>query len=217
MAERSRSGTEQTLSRLALAGALGLAAVALGGCATTQPGSVAPPAGAGSSLAAQGAGAGEPPSVRDLMAVLTRSGVGPDQVALDLTYAPPLFFEVTGLEPPAEASARPTLAFMLEETVHEGALPDNPPTVFLMLDSGDRASPYDVKVTATDPHHRTTRLLFADPGNVSAASEIPGHELALTLVVPFTDGTVSAGNTFVWQLPINVGPAAPSTSPGASE
>lgn len=216
MTRGSTRGTKQTTSWLALAGALALVVIALSGCATGQAGSTDSSAGTSPSSALQPTGAARP-SVRDLVAAFTRSGVGPDQVGIDLTYAPPLFFEVTGLEPPAEASARPTLAFMLQETIHEGALPGGPPTVLLASETGARTAPYDIKVTASDPHHRTTRLLFPDPGEGSTTPQASGREHTLKLVVPFADGTVSAGNTFVWRLPIDLELAAPSTSPGASQ
>lgn len=215
MRERLSCQTDRTLSRITLVGALGLVALVLGGCAAGQP---------GSGVAVQETAPGRPtppaaiaggPSIRDLMSALTRSGVGPDQVAIELTYAPSLFFEVTGLQPPTEAGARPTLAFMLQETVHDGALPNEPPAVLLVLDAGARAEPYDVKVTAIDPHHRTTRLLFSDPGGASTGT-LAGSVHGLTLVVPFADGTVSAGNTFVWQLPIELEASATHTSLGAS-
>ncbi len=203
------------LFRLALIGVVALAAIAPAGCTASGAGSAASSSVTSASASPPGAITGHP-TVRDLVTMLTRSGVGPGQVALDLTYAPPMFFEVTALQPPAEMNVRPTLAFMLQETIHDGVLPAEPPAVLLELDTGARVVPYDVEVTATDPHHRTTRLLFPDPGDAFGISETAGRELALTLVVPFTDGTVSAANTFVWQLPINLGPAAPSPSLGVS-
>ena len=141
-------------------------------------------------------------SVRDLVTIFTRSGVGPDQVAIDLTYAPPIFFEATGLRPPPELGARPALAFMLQETIHDGARPGRPAAVVLVLDSGARVEPFDVTVTASDPHHRTTRLLFPDPDGASASTPTHGARLTVRLVVPFADGAVSAANTFEWRVPI---------------
>ncbi len=203
--------------RFTLTGSVGLVALILSGCAAGATGSVTSNAESRAGDTAQPAVVAGSPSLRDLMAALTRSGVGPDQVAIELTYAPPLFFDVTGLEPPEEASARPTLAFMLQETVHDGALSEEPPEVLLVLDSGARADAYDIEVTAEDPHHRTTRLLFADPSAGPAASQAPGFRQALRLEVPFADGTTSAGNTFKWELPINLDSAAQITSPGASQ
>lgn len=215
MAERSTRGTDRTLFRLALVGALGLVAIAPTGCAASQAGPAASSSGTSASSPPLPAGIAQRPSVRDLMTMLTRSGVGPDQVVIDLTYAPPIFFEVTGLQPPAEVSLRPTLAFMLQETIHDGVLPTEPWAVLLVLETGARAGPYDVRVTATDPHHRTTRLLFPDTAEGSATSQAPGRERTVKLVVPLADGRVSAANTFEWRLPIEW--RTPKTSAGASQ
>ncbi len=216
MFQRSDDGTRRATWRLARVGALGLVVITLAACATGQA-RVAASSGATSLGATTPTGdIDERPAIRDLMAALTRSGVGPNQVAIELTYASPLFFEVTGLAPPAETSSRPTLAFMLQETVHDGVLPNEPPAVFLVLETGAPVGPYDVKVTATDPHHRTTRLLFPDSADGSTTSEKASQEHTLKLVVPFADGTVSAGNTFVWRLPIELEPPAPNVSPRAS-
>lgn len=216
MAERSTRGTDRTLFRLALVGALGLASIAATGCAASRVESAASDSRIRASSPPLPGGIAGRPSVRDLLAAFTRNGVGPNQVAIDITYAPPLFFEVTGLQEPSEMSARPTLAFMLEETIHDGTLPDEPPTVLLVLESGLRASPYNVRVTATDPHHRTTRLLFLDPAEGPADPMDPGIERILRLVVPYADGTVSTGNTFEWRLPIDVTVTAASPL-GASQ
>ncbi len=217
MTERLTRAAERPGSRVAFVGVLGIVAIvaiALSAYVGNGAGSAASRSRSGTDLA-QPAQVAQRPSPRDLVTALTRSGVGPDQAAIDLTYAPPMFFEITELQPPAEMSERPTLAFMLEETIHDGALPSGPLAVLLVLDSGLRASPYDVRVTATDPHHRTTRLLFADPARPTDPMD-PGPERTLTLVVPFADGTVSAGNTFEWHLPVDLTATAPSMSPGAS-
>ncbi len=215
MAEESTRAVRRHGSPIALAGVIGIIAVILTACGTAGAGTVG-------ATAATSSAEGEPDpaaqrlSPRDLVTAFKRSGVGPDQVAIDLTYAPPIFFETTGLVPPPEITERPTLAFMLEETVHDGDLADAPPTVLLMLETGEQALPYGVQITATDPHHRTTRLLFADPGPRSPDPMDPGPERTLTLVIPFADGTVSAGNTFEWRLPIDLAAGAPTTSLGAS-
>lgn len=192
-----------------------LAAIALSGWGFGRPQSAGPNGRPGASDAAKSVGVAPSFSVRELMTVLTRSGVGPGQVTIDLTYAPPIFFEITGLQPPAEMSSRPTLAFMLQETIHEGPLSVEPPTVFMVLAAG-RVPPYDVKVTASDPHHRTTRLLFPDPFGSSASSGVSGDPHAVKLVVPLADGTVSGGNTFEWRLPSALETTATDTSPGTS-
>ncbi len=147
-------------------------------------------------------------SVRDLIPLLTRRGVGPGESGIDLTYAPQVFFEVTGLAPPAEIGSRPTLAFILAETIHEGDLVSEPPAVFLELEGGERVPPYSALVTAEDPHHRTVRLLFPQPDGWLISSRATGGGDTMRLVVPRHDGTVSAGRIFEWQLPIDFGGGA---------
>jgi hypothetical protein len=187
---------------------LGAIAIAVAACAAGPAGS-APATGPQAESPAQASSPADRPTVRDLVTIFTRSGVGPDQVEIDLTYAPPLFFEATGLRPPPELGVRPTLAFMLQETVHDGALSGQPAAVLLLLDSGARVDPFDITVTASDPHHRTTRLLFPDPDGASASAPTDGPGLTVRLVVPFADGAVSAANTFEWRLPIELEPGGP--------
>jgi len=216
MVDQSARPRQRTRSLVAHGGAIGILAVVLGACSSGGPGAAPPIAGTGT-VAGASTPVAERLSPRDLATALKRSGVGPDQVAIDLTYAPPMFFEITELVPPPEMSEQPTLAFMLEETVHDGSLSDAPPTVLLVLEDNQRATPYQVLITATDPHHRTTRLLFADPGSRPLDPMDPGPERVLTLIVPFADGTVSAGNTFAWRLPLDLAASMPSASPGASK
>ena len=147
-------------------------------------------------------------TVLDLVPLLTRYGVGPGESGIDLIYAPDMFFTVTGLAPPAEAQSQPSLVFILQETIHEGTLLDASPAVYMELAGGDRVSPYDAQVTAQDPHHRTTRLLFAPPAGWATAPLATESGETLRLVVPLDDGTVSAGNSFQWRLPIDIGSAA---------
>jgi hypothetical protein len=186
--------------RLAVAAVLTLVAVTGIAAVSNGPGRIA--SGATATRATSGSAAQDRPALRDLIAALTRTGIGPDLVAIDLTYAPPIFFDVTGLQPPPEAGTRPTLAFMLQETVHDGAVSGAPPSVFQISEAGARISPYDVRVTASDPHHRTTRLLFPGAEGSTAAADEPA---ILTLVIPRSDGSVSEANTFEWRLPIVFG------------
>lgn len=163
--------------------------------------------GSGGEAASPGSGAEDASvgtlTVQELVPLLTRAGVGSDGVGLDLTYAPPQFFDMTGLKRPPEMDARPTIAFMLQETVHEGELPSQPPETFIEFGRGDRIAPYSAEVTAEDPHHRTVRLLFPQPDGWSERGL--GDRSTITLVVPWSDGTVSRANTFVWELPIDLG------------
>lgn len=215
MADRSSRPAQRNESRVGLGRAIGILAVVLAACSSGATATAASIAATGAVAGASTPGA-QRPSPRDLATALKRTGVGPDQVVIDLTYAPPMFFEITELVPPLEMSEQPTLAFMLEETVHDGLLPDAPPTVLLVLEDDERATPYQVLITATDPHHRTTRLLFADPGSRPLDPMDPGPERVLILVVPFADGTVSDANTFAWRLPLDLTASVPIAAPGAS-
>jgi hypothetical protein len=154
-------------------------------------------------------------SVQDLIPLLTRYGVGPREIGLDLIYAPQLFFDVTGMERPEAYDARPTLAFVLAETIHDGDLGElapTPPVAFLLLEDGTRLAPYEATLVTEDPHHRTSRVLFDLP---AGWPETPtaGAPLTVRIVVPMEDGSVSIANTFEWQLPIE-GNAATRTAEG---
>ena len=56
-------------------------------------------AGQGASIAAEGEDGAL--TAQELIPLLTRHGVGPQGAQIDLTYAPPRFFGLTGLKPPA--------------------------------------------------------------------------------------------------------------------
>lgn len=178
---------------------LGFALIECGGSAISPAAATAgtpAPAATQQQVVVQSAATASGLTARDLVPVLSRTGVGPNQVGITLIYAPPLFFDVTGLEVPSESTIRPTLIFILQEDIHEGAL-TAPPSVLLKLDAGETFAPYSATVTAEDPHHRTSLLLF--PARVNAVDAG-----AITLLVPWDNGEVSAANTFVWKLPLPV-------------
>ena len=154
-------------------------------------------------LAAPAAGAASL-SPRELVPLLTRSGIGPDWQIVDVIYAPPLFFDATGLPVPAEMEAQASLAFILQETVHDGELPIDVAEGFLLLPSGDRVDPYAADVTAEDEHHRVSRLLFMRPDDWPRAFQEEGGTPMLRLVVPRRDGSFSVANTFEWSVPIEI-------------
>lgn len=110
-------------------------------------------------VAVGAASAADALSPRELVPLLTRRGVAPDLTIIEVIYAPPFFFEATGLHQPPEMEAQPTLAFLFQETVHDGELPPDVPEAFLLLPDGDRLEAYDAGVTAEDEHHRVSRLL----------------------------------------------------------
>jgi hypothetical protein len=144
-------------------------------------------------------------SPRELVPLLTRSGVGPDLTIIDVTYAPPLFFDATGIPVPDEMDAETTLAFILQETVHDGDLPIDVAEAFLLLPDSTRVEPYDARVTAEDPHHRVSRVLFDRPDDWPAVIEDEDGMSMLTVVVPMRDGSISVVNTFEWVVPIEIG------------
>lgn len=198
------------MGRVIILGLLGSAVIGLSGCggSAEDTSAGASTASANTGAVTEAANASRDLSARDLIPLLTRYGVGPGESGIDLTYAPQAFFEITGLAPPAEMSSRPTLAFIMQETIHEGDLPSEPPPVFLELEGDDRVPPYSAQVTAEDPHHRTVRLLFPRPSGWLTSSGATGSGDAMRLVVPLDDGTVSVGNTFEWRLPIDLGGGA---------
>lgn len=143
-------------------------------------------------------------SPRELVPLLTRSGVGPDWTIVDVTYAPPLFFDATGIPVPDEMDMETTLAFILQETVHDGELPIEEAAAFLLLPGGLTVDPYDARVTAEDDHHRVTRLLFDRPDDWPAALADATGPPVLRLVVPRRDGSYTVANTFEWTVPIEI-------------
>lgn len=192
-----RSMNVEALLRVGIVGLVATVAISAAACGGASE---------GSSTGADSDEAGFKLSARELVPLLTRYGVGSGQVGIDITYAPKEFFEITGLGLPPEFDSRPTLAFMMQENVHEGELPPQPASAFLEVE-GDRVPPYSAEVTADDPHHRTVRLLFPQPGGWSLPAGDAAGETTLRVVVPRSDGTASAGNTFEWRLPIDLGGA----------
>jgi hypothetical protein len=146
----------------------------------------------------------EPLSPRELVPLLTRSGVAPDLTIIEVIYAPPLFFESTGLQPPEEMELQPTLAFLLQETVHDGELPLVAPEAFLLLPEGERIAAYDAGITTEDEHHRISRLLFPRPDEWPEALRDEQGDTVLRLIVPRADGTFTVSSVFEWTVPIEV-------------
>ena len=191
---------DHTPTMILILGLLAAAVIALSACGGGEGA-----ANAGDGASALAGTEDDALTVQELVPLLTRYGVGPQGAQIDVTYAPPQFFDITGLRRPAEMDARPTLAFILQQTVHDGDLPNELPQVFLELDNGDQVAPYSAEITAEDLHHRSARLLFPQPDrwdNSSAASSVID---TLRVVVPRKDGTVSTGSTYAWQLPIDLG------------
>lgn len=170
-----------------------------GGGASTEAGD----AGRGSVAAATPDPAFANLTVQELIPILTRYGIGPNHIGVDLIYAPRLFFDVTGLERPE--GDEPVLLFVLEESIHDGDLgkiSPEPTSTFLVLDDGSRVAPIETTMVTGDPHHRTSRVTFELPaGWTEKLAE--GAPLVIRVVAPMEDGSVSIGNTFEWQLPLD--------------
>lgn len=151
--------------------------------------------------------AGAPLTIQDIMPPLTRSGVAPGGIETDVTYAPTLFFQVSGQQLPASARLRPTLIFFLQENIHEGAMPSAPPAATLSIDGGASTQAYASTIVSDDVHHRITRLQFAAT-TAGEAAIAEGERHTLTLVLPAKDGSVAKGGTLTWRVPVPVPAAA---------
>jgi cytochrome c-type biogenesis protein len=157
------------------------------------------------------------PALKDLLPVLTRGGNGPGTSDVDMVYAPPLLFQVTGQKLPASSVQRPTITFMMVEADHQHdvGLDPEPPQVFLRLDGGERIEPYEVTVLSTDGFvHRNSWLLFPLPaGTDSVVWNKEQH--TLDLVMPLG---ASGTSVFSWELPLGLpGGADQSASAPAVE
>ncbi|MBI2304303.1 MAG: sulfite exporter TauE/SafE family protein [Chloroflexi bacterium] len=135
---------------------------------------------------------------RELLSLLTRGGYGPKAISVNMIYAPPLLFQVSGAEPPASASERPTVVFIMAEADHEHdlGLPPQPPKALLRIDGGGLIEPYEVTVLADGEEHRTSRLLFPLPSGLDPGA-IDQGEHTFTIVIP-------QGSNFSWQLPLKL-------------
>lgn len=206
---RVRSSATRRPRRLALVASLALALS--GGIAwlATSHGRGGPAASAG--------GVAAKLTVQQIIPPLTRSGVAPTGVEVDATYAPQVFFQVTGRDLPAVARSKPSLVFFLQESVHEGFLPAAPPTALLRVDSAARVAPYAIATLSADDHHRLTRLLF--PATAAGGSRIAeGDAHTFAIVLPDKHGAVSEDGTLTWRVPVALptAAAAPKTEEGAA-
>lgn len=142
------------------------------------------------------------PSLTELLRVLVRDGVGPVGTHLQMVYAPPLLFQVSGQGPPASSLRTPAVIFMMLEDGHQSceAIPDQPAEVSLRLDQGEFIRASDVTVLHTDEDfmERTTRLLFPLPPGLNPGTLADGTH-TLTIVVPLES---TRETVFTWQLPL---------------
>jgi hypothetical protein len=142
------------------------------------------------------------PSLTELLRILARDGVGPVGTHIQMVYAPPLLFQVSGKKPPASSMQTPAVIFMMAEDGHQSceAIPDQPPEVLLRLDQGEFIRPSEVTVLSTDEDfmERTTRLLFPLPPGLNPGT-LAEETHALTIVVPLES---TRETVFTWQIPL---------------
>lgn len=120
--------------------------------------------------------------------ILLRGTYGPDGLELEYLYAPTWYFEWSGREVPA-TDGRPTLAFFMIETIHEGELGSVVPRAAL-VGTGGSVTPSDLQEVSSAPHHRVSLLLFpavAADGTTPLTGE-GGDPLVVSTA--FDDGTV---------------------------
>lgn len=145
------------------------------------------------------------PTMRELLPTLTRYGFAADDVELAAIFTPPLFFQAIEQEPPIASFTQPSAVFVMQESVHDGDLPESS-DVFLLNAKGERIAPSHSQLLDEGPHHRSTQLIFLVDGGVLGEQ--------VTLVVAAEDGSVA--NSFVWDLPLLV-PGTESSATGAGD
>lgn len=179
--------------------AVGVACGSGSGPTVARGGGDSPAADAGSAIVAGSL------TVRDLLPVLTRHQPSANE-DYEITFMPPLFFEVMRQPPPPESLLPRTAIFVLQESVHDGELPLDPPQVFMRLPDGGRIAPAEVRVVTDGVHHRSTRLVFSGIAGLADLLDPEAASTTITLQVVPRDGDTRAVGAFVWQLPLNVAP-----------
>lgn len=154
-----------------------------------------------------GTGTGEPastatatatPTMREVIAKYTRFGQAGDERDLELTYAPPSFFETFNQDVPPEVANGEAMMFLLRENVHDGELPEQMVQVAVRRPGGELVLPSSVDLLTDGVHHRSARLVFpVAPAGIERVE-----------VVVVRHGEIASGTTpFVWTTP-----GAPATS-----
>ncbi|PJF41571.1 MAG: hypothetical protein D6737_01000 [Chloroflexi bacterium] len=138
--------------------------------------------------------------------ILLRNGVGPNDTALDILYAPTWYFDWNQRTLPD--TTEPVLAFFVMETIHSGQLIDEPPQALLQVDD-KLLEPLRSEVVSDAPHHRVSQVLF-NLFDADGKPYITDDSEQITLVTPI-DGLISSGNTYRWDLPLPYGLGALNT------
>ena len=132
--------------------------------------------------------------VRELSLALTELAFGTAEAEMEAIFGhPALLSAATGQEGAREES----LVFFVNENIHEDAFTTTQPTVWLSVDGSERIEPTAARMTRGDIHHRTFRFDW-DVSGLPPVSELVKEQHRLTLYID----PVSAGNTLIWDLPI---------------
>ncbi|MBI4308106.1 MAG: hypothetical protein HY684_04805 [Chloroflexi bacterium] len=131
---------------------------------------------------------------------LTRSASFPGVAAMDVLYATPEYFRLTGRSRQVSRFApNEAFVFIFSETIHEGQLRDAPPPPVLRVDGAREVQPLEVTRLADSEHHRTTAARFPrmDGSGAPLVTE-QTRQLELTVSNPVGEGA----KTLRWDLPI---------------
>lgn len=132
---------------------------------------------------------------------LTRTADGPGKADVDVLYATPRYFEIAD-KARSVSEYRPDrfLIFVVNETVHVGRLPAQPPRAVLVVDA-QKYAPVDVDGPANVEHHRATTIRFARIG-ASGEPIIGGNSRKLELQLASEWDGPATVRTAIWTLPI---------------
>ncbi|GAC1323870.1 MAG: hypothetical protein NVSMB2_21740 [Chloroflexota bacterium] len=145
-----------------------------------------------------------PLTAGQLMQVLQRSVVAPNATNLEITYAPPVFFEATGRQAPSDGKS---LVFYLQEDTHIDALDTMPTRFTVSIDGQGQYAPTSGNILSDSGHHRQSMFEFAQP-------DLPTPRESLAATFYFAAGGEA---TTTWQMPIalpngtSVGAAPPAS------
>ncbi|MBI4302059.1 MAG: hypothetical protein HY664_05595, partial [Chloroflexi bacterium] len=151
------------------------------------------------------------PAIKELFPLLVRFSSGSRGTEVEAFYAPPIYFQASGVEVPKVSLERSTIVFFLAEAdhQHEVGLTPEPPRTLLRLDGGDPIEPYQVTVLNNAFDHRTSQLLFYMSEGMSQELLDKGeHTLSLALFLE------SGGESVIsWHLPLALPGSANSATP----
>jgi cytochrome c-type biogenesis protein len=137
-----------------------------------------------------------------LTQVLARSTVAPNAVNLEITYAPPIYFQVMGQDAPADRA----LVFLLQEDTHIDALDQSPTRFSLQIDGWGDYPPTSGTILSDSGHHRLSRFLFTQ-------ADLPEAHESLKVIFHFANG---ASSDVTWALPLALAASSGAVSAAAA-